>query len=75
MENALNQIASRKYIVGTVDENGYFSLSSRPYFHATHAEALKECNRLACLQPGKAFIAMQIAGGSLLPNIISTLSL
>lgn len=75
MENALNQIASRKYIVGTVDENGYFSLSSRPYFHATHAEALKECNRLACLQPGKAYIVMQLAGGALLPQTIGVLPL
>lgn len=75
MENALNQIASRNYIIGTVDANGYFSVSSRPYFHATSAEALKECNRLAALHPGKAFVAMHLAGGSLLPAVVRTRAL
>ncbi len=68
--NALNQVRSRNFIVGTIDANGYFSVSSRPYFHATLPDAQRECIRLANSHPGKAFVPMQLSGGAYLPAAV-----
>lgn len=74
-EKALEQVACRNFIIGTVDGDGYFSISTRPCFHATKALALQECARLSLQHPGKAFVAMQLTGGSMLPAIVRTRSL
>jgi hypothetical protein len=73
--NALAQVKARKFIIGTIDYNGYFSLSSRPFYHGTDLEAKRECTRLATLNPGKAFIYMQLAGGAMLPAVTEIQSL
>lgn len=69
LTNGIVQVQNRQFIVGSIDKDGYFSISSRPATHATLNAALVECNRLAASTPGKAFIAMQLAGGAYLPNV------
>lgn len=69
--NALSQVSARKFIVGTVDTNGYFSVSSRPFFHPSMSDALAESKRLAVKYPGKAFVPMQLVGGAMQPAVPS----
>lgn len=66
---ALQNVKSRKYVIGTVDDKGYFSISSRPFFQGNEQDAKRECDRLATQNPGKAFIYMQLSGGSMLPAV------
>lgn len=61
---AIEQIKNRVFILGSVDTQGYFSISSRPYFHADLKEAQAEADRLAAKDPTKIFVPMQLAGGS-----------
>jgi hypothetical protein len=68
--NALAQVKARAFIIGTIGDEGYFSVSSRPFFHGTQADALRECARLSNQNPGKAFVAMQMVGGTFLPQAI-----
>lgn len=67
--NALNQVRGRKFIVGSIDTQGYFSIASRPFAHDSAVEAGRECNRLAVAKPGTAYIIMQLAGGCMLPAV------
>lgn len=63
--NALKQVAARQFVVASVDSQGYFSIASRPFFHPSINDANGECQRLAVMHPGKAFVALQLAGGAL----------
>jgi hypothetical protein len=69
--NALNHVKEHSCVVGSIDSEGYFSLASRPFFHPTAAEASKECQRLALAHPGKAFVAMYLAGGSITSTLVN----
>jgi hypothetical protein len=67
--NAAQQVKTRAFVVGSIDANGYFSLSSRPYFHASLVDANAEAARLARKEPGKLFVSMQLTGGSLVGGV------
>ena len=65
----LNHVKNRGFVVGSVDEAGNVSFSSKPVVHLTKADAAKEAERLSKSIPGKAFIYVQFAGGYLVPRI------
>lgn len=67
---AFNAVRNRSFIVGTLSDTGAFSISSKPVFHQTKSAADAERARLAKLNPGTAYISMQLAGGSLVPKVI-----
>lgn len=67
--NATENVKRRSFVVGSVDGSGYFSLSSRPFFHTTLVDANAEAARLARKEPGKLFVSMQLTGGSLVGGV------
>lgn len=69
LENSLKQVSTRKYIVGSIDSLGMFSISSRPVYHDTIQAAEAESARLAKSNSGKAFVVMQFRGGAFVPSI------
>lgn len=73
--NALSKVTARNYIVGSIGTNGEFSISSNPVEHHSLSDANAECLRLARLSPGKAFIAMHLVGGSMLPAVVDVVKL
>ena len=60
--SALQHISARNYIVGSVDFDGYWSFAGKPVFHATEADAKRECDRLARANSGKAYVYVKLAG-------------
>lgn len=67
---AVQDVRNRKYIVGSINVEGVFSLATEPVRHSTLLQATAEADRLAKLQPGKAFIVMQLSSGSLVPVLL-----
>ncbi len=65
---ALSAVAQRQYVVTSLDGEGMFSMNARPAFHTSGVSATREAARLAALYPGKAFVVMQLAGGSMVPS-------
>jgi len=64
-------IAARKFIVGSLNADGSLSFSATPVTHVSVNSARVEANRLAAANPGKTFVFVQLAGGSV-ANAIST---
>jgi hypothetical protein len=67
MQSALDAVRGRQFIVGSIDPTGTFSISARPTTHPNRILADRESARLAGMYPGKAFIVMQLTGGSMVP--------
>ena len=57
--NIETYVRKHSYIVGSVSEAG-LSIAEAPVVHANITEARAECARLAKLNPGKNFIALQL---------------
>ena len=72
---ALNDVKNRKFIVGSINSQGDFSISTKPVRHDSLDSAERECDRLSRLSPGTAYIAMQLSGGRLQPKIVDTFKL
>ena len=70
---ATDAVQRREFIVGSLDDKGQFGFSATPAFHKTETLALAECERLAKLNPGKAYIAVRLSGGRLVPRVVGTL--
>lgn len=66
--------ARGRFIVGSYQENTGLSFTHSPVVHGTPGEARAECARLAKLNPGKAFIFVQLCGGEHLPTNPNTVS-
>ncbi len=66
---AINDVAARKWIVGSLSEHGTFSISANPIRHDTRDSAEREATRLASLNPGTAYITLQFQGGKLVPKV------
>lgn len=62
--NALEQVKNRRFVVASIDGEGYFSLSTRPFFHPNITLAQAEADRLAQKDSSKVFIVMGILSGS-----------
>ena len=58
-----NMVAARHFIVGSISANGTLSFSDRPASHNDGDAALKEAQRLATKEPGKAYVVAQFVGG------------
>ncbi len=70
-QDALSNVGARHWIVGTLCEQGNFSISPSPSVHITAQSAELECERLAKLKPGTAYISMQFRAGRLVPKVTS----
>lgn len=70
-QDALQAVQARCWIVGSLCEQGYFSISTSPAVHSTAQSAELECERLAKLKPGTAYISMQFRAGRLVPKVTS----
>ena len=68
---ALSAVQLRKYIVGSIDQKGHFSISAMPATHSSLQLALAECERLAKANPGKAYVAMNLSGAKIANSIVS----
>ena len=62
--NAIEQVKARRFVIATIDSAGYFSMATRPFYHASLPEAQAEADRLASKDSSKVFVPMQLAGGS-----------
>lgn len=71
---AINDVRARKWIVGSLSENGNFSISATPVRHDTRDSADREATRLASINPGTAYIVMQFVGGRLVPKVVGVQS-
>jgi len=58
--NIETYVRKHSYIVGSVSADDGLSIATAPVLHATIIEARAECQRLAKLNPGKNFIALQL---------------
>lgn len=74
LDKAISAIKQRAFVVASVDQYGNFSMSANPCKHISLNAALAEANRLASQTPGKTFVALQLAGGRLLPNVVNVSS-
>jgi hypothetical protein len=63
MKDYTKMVADRKYIVGSIDSIGKFSVSQNPLSHDTESSAKSESARLAGLNPERMFIVLQIKAG------------
>lgn len=70
-EISLSKVRTRKYVVGSIDELGRFSISDNPAEHNDDTSASRECDRLAKSYPGKAFFFARLLGGSKYPRIVT----
>lgn len=68
--SALAAVRRREWIVGSLDEKGSFSFSPNPATHPTEISAVAEANRLAAINPGKAYIAVRFTAGRMVPKVI-----
>ncbi len=64
LQSAIDNIRARRFIVGSVDKDGNFSISSNPAIHVGLVSANQEADRLSAANPGKVFVPMQLCGGS-----------
>ena len=62
-EEAKALVQGRKFIVGSFDRDGKFSIASNPKGHATEEIAKGEAQRLATSTPTKTFVVMQMRYG------------
>ena len=69
--DGLTKVASRGYMIGSIDESGAFSFSSNPVMHSTLQSAIDEVDRLAKLKPGIAYFYVQCHGGRMVPKAVS----
>lgn len=60
---AKQMVKERRWIVGSIDANGNFSISSSPMGHPSQAAAKTEAKRLANVNNTKTFIVMQLQAG------------
>jgi hypothetical protein len=59
----IESVQNREFIVGSVSEHGYVSISASPVRHSTEAKAKAEAKRLAGLDSSKTFIVLQFRAG------------
>lgn len=59
-----------KYIVLSIGNTGSWSVASMPVPHNSKDSAQKECDRLAQLYPGKAFVHLYVSGGSIVQEVL-----
>lgn len=59
---ALEKVRSRGFIVGSINDEGAFSISTNPVVHQTADEAAAEARRLATTYPGKTFFYVRLHG-------------
>lgn len=59
----IKSVQNREFIVGSVNEHGYVSISASPVRHSTEAQAKAEAKRLAGLDSSKTFIVLQFRAG------------
>jgi hypothetical protein len=72
-ENALGQVSRRRYIIGSINEAGLFSIAASPVEHLDTKSAQVERERLAKMYPGRAFVTLQFVGASLVrPSTVHT---
>lgn len=57
-------ITENKFIIGSVDSQGHFSIAENPVIHPTEYSAMLETRRLAKLSPGKTFMVLQFISGA-----------
>lgn len=57
-------ITENKFIIGSVDSHGHFSIAENPVIHSTENSAVLETRRLAKLSPGKTFMVLQFISGA-----------
>lgn len=57
-------VQGRKFIVGSFDSEGKFSIASKPHGHASESLAKKEAQRLAHNDLSKTFVVMQMRYGA-----------
>lgn len=57
-------ITENKFIIGSVDSRGHFSIAENPVIHPTENSAVLETHRLAKLSPGKTFMVLQFISGA-----------
>lgn len=67
---AIEAVRNNQYIVGTMDSEGKFSISSRPVIHKDHTSAKEEAHRLAALNHGMSYIVLRFIGGALVPKVV-----
>jgi hypothetical protein len=72
--NGINKVASRGYMVGSINEDGVFSFAKDPVIHSTSQLALVEVNRLAAQNPGTAYFHVQCLTGKMLPKMVSSVT-
>ena len=63
-EEAKALVQGRKFIVGSFDSEGNFSIASKPKDHATETLAKAEARRLAHNDLSKTFVVMQMRYGA-----------
>lgn len=68
-EEAKALVQGRKFIVGSFDNEGNFSIASKPHGHATEPLAKKEAQRLAHNDLSKTFVVMQMRYGAKVATI------
>lgn len=66
--------ARGRFLIGSFQEGVGLSFSNTPVVHGAPSEARAECARLAKLNPGKAFVFVQLCGGEQLPARPATIS-
>lgn len=66
---AMQAVSGRKIVIASIDAEGSFSLSANPVAHNTLSEAVAERTRLATMNPGKVYVAMQLTGASVVSGV------
>lgn len=67
---AIAAVLARKFIVGSINDQGEFSFSTHPVMHDTAESADQEAKRLAQLKHGTAFIVARLCAGKLVPKVL-----
>lgn len=57
---ALFAVTYNRYIVGSINQNGEFSISKIPALHTTAQAAKTEANRLAGRNVGTAYVVLKL---------------
>jgi hypothetical protein len=67
IDNFFAGVKGKQYIVGSFSAGG-ISFSATPVLHPDAVSARKECKRLAAMNPGKAYLFVQLSGAELVPT-------